>query len=48
MSSESVNESPADTDEVLVARAQSGDTSAFDQLVIRYSPRLYGMIYHMT
>lgn len=48
MSSESVNESPADTDEVLVARAQSGDTSAFDQLVIRYSPRLYGMTYHMT
>ena len=48
MSSESVNESPADTDEVLVARALSGDTSAFDQLVIRYSPRLYGMIYHMT
>ena len=48
MSSESVNESPADTDEVLVDRAQSGDTSAFDQLVIRYSPRLYGMIYHMT
>lgn len=48
MSSESVNESPADTDEVLVARAQNGDTSAFDQLVIRYSPRLYGMIYHMT
>lgn len=48
MSSESVNESPADTDEVLVARAQSGDTSAFDQLVVRYSPRLYGMIYHMT
>ena len=48
MSSESVNQSPADTDEVLVARAQSGDTSAFDQLVIRYSPRLYGMIYHMT
>ena len=43
-----MNESPADTDEVLVARAQSGDTSAFDQLVIRYSPRLYGMIYHMT
>ena len=43
-----MNESPADTDEVLVARAQSGDTSAFDQLVIRYSPRLYGMIYHIT
>ena len=43
-----MNDPPADTDEVLVARAQSGDTSAFDQLVIRYSPRLYGMIYHMT
>jgi RNA polymerase sigma-70 factor (ECF subfamily) len=31
-----------------VSRAQSGDTLAFDQLVVRYSPRLYGMIYHMT
>jgi RNA polymerase sigma-70 factor (ECF subfamily) len=48
MSSESANESPADADKVLVALAQSGDTSAFDQLVVRYSPRLYGMIYHMT
>ncbi len=48
MSSESENESPTDADEVLVSRAQSGDTLAFDQLVVRYSPRLYGMIYHMT
>jgi RNA polymerase sigma-70 factor (ECF subfamily) len=48
MSSESANESPADADKVLVALAQSGDTSAFDQLVVCYSPRLYGMIYHMT
>lgn len=48
MSSESTNESPTDADEVLVSRAQSGDTLAFDQLVVRYSPRLYGMIYHMT
>ena len=48
MSSESENESPTDGDEVLVSRAQSGDTLAFDQLVVRYSPRLYGMIYHMT
>ena len=31
-----------------MSRAQSGDTLAFDQLVVRYSPRLYGMIYHMT
>ena len=48
MSSESANESPTDADEVLVSLAQSGDTLAFDQLVVRYSPRLYGMIYHMT
>jgi RNA polymerase sigma-70 factor (ECF subfamily) len=48
MSSESTNESPTDADELLVSRAQSGDTLAFDQLVVRYSPRLYGMIYHMT
>ena len=48
MSSEFENESPTEADEVLVSRAQSGDTLAFDQLVVRYSPRLYGMIYHMT
>ncbi|MEN8773344.1 MAG: sigma-70 family RNA polymerase sigma factor [Akkermansiaceae bacterium] len=48
MSSESANESSADTDRVLVARAQKGETVAFDQLIIKYSPRLYGMIYHMT
>ena len=48
MSSEFENESPTDADEVLVSRAQSGDTLAFDQLVVRYSPRLYGMIYPMT
>ena len=48
MSSESTNESPTDADELLVSRAQSGDTLAFDKLVVRYSPRLYGMIYHMT
>ena len=48
MSSESTNESPTDADELLVSRAQSGDTLAFDQLVVRYSPRFYGMIYHMT
>ncbi len=36
------------SDEELVARTQAGDPSAFDILVIRYSPRLYGLIYHMT
>jgi RNA polymerase sigma factor (sigma-70 family) len=36
------------SDEELVKRTQEGDPSAFDVLVIRYSPRLYGLIYHMT
>jgi RNA polymerase sigma-70 factor (ECF subfamily) len=37
---------PPDAD--LVARAQRGDTSAFDQLILRHSPRLYALVYHMT
>lgn len=32
----------------LVARTQGGDPTAFDELVVRYSPRLYGLVYHMT
>ena len=32
----------------LVARAQAGDAAAFDDLVVKYSPRLYGLIYNMT
>ena len=35
-------------DDDLVARTQSGDTTAFDELIVKYSPRLYGMIYNMT
>jgi RNA polymerase sigma-70 factor (ECF subfamily) len=35
-------------DDRLVARAQAGDPSAFDDLVVKYSPRLYGLLYHMT
>ena len=37
-----------DEDQPLVARAQAGDAAAFDELVIKYSPRLYGLIYNMT
>ena len=37
-----------DPDEELIRRSQEGDTLAFDELVIKYSPRLYGLIYHMT
>src|SRR4051812_6824983 len=32
----------------LVKRCQSGDTEAFDELVIRYRTRVFGMIYNMV
>ena len=35
-------------DAQLVARTQAGDPAAFDALVIKYSPRLYGLVYNMT
>jgi RNA polymerase sigma factor (sigma-70 family) len=35
-------------DEELVARAQAGDANAFDALVVKYSPRLYALVYNMT
>ncbi|HEY3602748.1 MAG TPA: sigma-70 family RNA polymerase sigma factor [Chthoniobacterales bacterium] len=37
-----------DEDQPLVARTQAGDAAAFDELVVKYSPRLYGLIYNMT
>lgn len=36
------------TDEELVARTQAGDPEAFDALVLRYTPRIYGLVYNMT
>jgi RNA polymerase sigma-70 factor (ECF subfamily) len=35
-------------DDELIARAQAGDPSAFDELIVKYSPRLYGLVYNMT
>lgn len=35
-------------DEELVSRAQTGDATAFDALVVKYSPRLYALVYNMT
>jgi RNA polymerase sigma-70 factor (ECF subfamily) len=35
-------------DDRLVSRAQAGDAKAFDALIVKYSPRLYGLVYHMT
>ncbi len=37
-----------DEDKPLVARAQAGEAAAFDDLVVKYSPRLYGLVYNMT
>ena len=37
-----------DEDQQLVARTQEGDAAAFDQLVVKYTPRLYGLVYNMT
>ena len=48
MSTEPVKEPAADSDRELVRRAQAGNTRAFDELVVKFSPRLYGMVYHMT
>ncbi|MBP7951492.1 MAG: sigma-70 family RNA polymerase sigma factor [Verrucomicrobiales bacterium] len=40
--------SPREEDQRLVERAQGGDTAAFDVLVVKYTPKLYGLVYHMT
>src|SRR5207244_12096408 len=39
---------PRTEDQELVSRTQSGDASAFDQLVVKYPPRLYGLVYNLT
>jgi RNA polymerase sigma-70 factor (ECF subfamily) len=39
---------PVNPDVELVARTQAGDARAFDELVVKYSPRLYGLVYNMT
>jgi len=36
------------SDEDLVNRTKAGDARAFDALVVRFSPRLYGLVYNMT
>jgi RNA polymerase sigma-70 factor (ECF subfamily) len=35
-------------DTELIARTQAGDATAFDELIVKYSPRLYGLVYNMT
>ena len=41
-------ETPDPSDKELVARTQAGDARAYDVLVRRFSPRLYGLAYNMT
>jgi RNA polymerase sigma-70 factor (ECF subfamily) len=41
-------EAPVNPDIALVARTQAGDARAFDELVVKYTPRLYGLVYNMT
>ena len=48
MSDESATRSASDGDAPVVQRAQDGELAAFDELVVKYSPRLYGLVYHMT
>jgi RNA polymerase sigma factor (sigma-70 family) len=43
-----MEEVPETPDEQLVARTQAGDPEAFDELVVRYRVRLYGLVYNMT
>ena len=38
----------SDEDQQLVARTQAGEVAAFDDLVVKYTPRLYGLVYNMT
>jgi RNA polymerase sigma-70 factor, ECF subfamily len=38
----------ADTDWHVVQRVQSGEVAAFDQLILKYRERVYGVVYNMT
>lgn len=38
----------ADSDWEIVVKVQAGDVGAFDQLVMRYRERVYGVVYNMT
>src|SRR3989442_4076202 len=45
---EAMDQPRTDPDQELVKRTQAGDAAAFDELVIKYTPRLYGLVYNMT
>tara|TARA_R110002096_G_scaffold26681_3_gene82182 strand:- start:2058 stop:2714 length:657 start_codon:yes stop_codon:yes gene_type:complete len=37
-----------DPDQDLIVRSRQGETAAFDELVEKYTKKLYGLVYHMT
>lgn len=43
-----MEDTPETSDAELVTRTQAGEPEAFDELVIRYRQRLYGLVYNMT
>lgn len=43
-----MEDAPETPDAELVARTQAGEPEAFDELVVRYRQRLYGLVYNMT
>ena len=45
---ESSRQREADADWAIVQRVQAGDVAAFDQLILRYRERVFGLIYQMT
>src|SRR2546430_16449769 len=45
---EPMDQPRTDPDQELGKRTQAGDAAAFDQLVVKYTPRLYGLVYNMT
>jgi len=42
------DETSRQQDDALIARTQAGEAAAFDELIVKYSPRLYGLVYNMT
>jgi RNA polymerase sigma-70 factor (ECF subfamily) len=38
----------ADSDSEVVRKVQAGDVAAFDQLILKYRQRVYGIIYNLT
>ena len=42
------DETSRQQDDALIARTQAGEAAAFDELIVKYSPRHYGLVYNMT